>query len=64
MTVRKSVGVALALSVAPFALAQEPQVEIPEWALPQSATHTQVSPPTDFHRDAVTTMEPIGIFEG
>jgi len=39
-------------------------VIVPEWSLPASDTHTQVSPPTDFHRPARTVNEPIGIFEG
>ncbi len=26
--------------------------EVPEWAQPGSETHTQVSPPKDFHRPA------------
>ena len=38
--------------------------EVPEWALPASETHTQVSPPSDFHRPTVTSNTPIGIFEG
>ena len=38
--------------------------EVPDWSLPQSETHTQVSPPKDFHRPDRTIMEPIGIFEG
>ena len=38
--------------------------EVPEWAKPASATHTQISPPTDFHRDARTTLGSIGVFEG
>ena len=37
---------------------------VPVWALPGSDTHTQVSPPTDFHRPARTSNVPIGIFEG
>lgn len=37
---------------------------VPDWALPASATHKQVSPPADFHRPAVTTNTRIGIFEG
>jgi hypothetical protein len=43
--------------------AQQPVV-VPDWALPASATHRQVSPPPDFHRPAKTDMTPIGIFEG
>jgi hypothetical protein len=38
--------------------------EVPDWALPGSPTHQQVSPPKDFHRPARTTLEPIGMFEG
>jgi len=39
-------------------------VVVPDWALPASATHKQVSPPSDFHRPAVTSLTTIGIFEG
>ncbi|MFZ0454772.1 MAG: hypothetical protein WAM24_13585 [Ignavibacteriaceae bacterium] len=45
-----------------LAFAQAP--EVPDWALPGSPTHQQVSPPKDFHRPARTILEPIGIFEG
>jgi hypothetical protein len=37
---------------------------VPDWALPASATHKQVSPPSDFHRPARTNNTTIGIFEG
>lgn len=40
------------------------KAEVPDWALPGSATHQQVPPPLDFHRAAVTDNTPIGIFEG
>jgi hypothetical protein len=40
------------------------KVEVPEWALPGSATHKQVPPPPDFHRLTRTENKPIGIFEG
>ena len=40
------------------------KVEVPDWALPGSATHKQVPPPSDFHRPARTDNTPIGIFEG
>jgi hypothetical protein len=43
--------------------AQEP-IKVPDWALPASPTHQQVSPPSDFHREAVTSLTPIGVFEG
>jgi len=39
-------------------------VQVPDWALPGSATHTQVPPPLDFHRPPRTDNTPIGIFEG
>ena len=42
--------------------AQTPTV--PDWAQPGSATHTQISPPADYHRPARTTNKSIGIFEG
>ena len=38
------------------------QVQVPDWALPASATHTQVPPPADFHRPTVTFEKPIGVF--
>jgi len=44
-----------------FAVAQ---VQVPDWALPGSATHKQVPPPADFHRDTKTVIKPIGIFQG
>jgi hypothetical protein len=37
---------------------------VPDWALPGSATHTQVAPPADFHRPTKTFDAPIGMFEG
>ena len=37
---------------------------VPDWAQPGSATHTQVAPPSDFHRDTKTFATPIGIFDG
>ncbi len=40
------------------------KVEVPDWALPGSATHRQVPPPPDFHRDPVTTNKRIGVFKG
>ncbi len=41
-----------------------PGIDVPDWALPQSATHKQVAPPADFHRPTVTVNTPIGQFEG
>jgi hypothetical protein len=37
---------------------------VPDWAIPGSATHKQGPPPRDFHREAITVNEPIGIFDG
>jgi hypothetical protein len=37
---------------------------VPAWAQPGSATHTQVAPPADFHRASTHFKTPIGIFEG
>jgi hypothetical protein len=42
--------------------AQKP--EVPDWALPGSATHKQVAPPPDFHRPTKTFDTPTGLFEG
>jgi hypothetical protein len=57
---------ALLLSAAPLTshaqAAAAPQV--PDWALPGSPTHTQVPPPTGFHRASTTVNTPIGIFDG
>jgi hypothetical protein len=38
--------------------------EVPDWALPGSATHKQVPPPADFHRPSRNFDTPIGIFQG
>ena len=40
-----------------------PGFDVPDWALPQSATHKQVAPPLDFHRASVTVNQPIGVFD-
>jgi hypothetical protein len=40
-----------------------PGIDVPDWALPQSATHKQVAPPADFHRPTVTFNTPIGQFD-
>ncbi|MEJ7738259.1 MAG: biopolymer transporter Tol [Chitinophagaceae bacterium] len=40
------------------------KVEVPDWALPSSATHKQVPPPSDFHRPTRTENKGIGIFQG
>ncbi len=38
--------------------------EVPDWALPASATHKQYAPPPDFHRPSKNFDTPIGIFQG
>jgi hypothetical protein len=40
------------------------KIDVPEWALPGSATHKQVPPPPDFHRPTKTDNSRIGIFKG
>ena len=37
---------------------------VPAWAQPGSATHTQVAPPADFHRPSKNFDTPIGLFDG
>ena len=53
----------LLLCAAPFLLRAQTN-NIPAWAQPGSATHTQVAPPTDFHRPSKNFDTPIGIFDG
>ena len=59
---------ALLLFAAPHLLpAQTPAAQtpaMPDWAQPASATHTQVSPPSTFHRASTNFVAPIGIFDG
>ena len=38
--------------------------EVPDWAQPGSATHKQVPPPIDFHRQSKTSHVAIGQFDG
>lgn len=40
------------------------KVDVPDWALPGSATHQQVPPPKDFHRTPRTSTKHIGVFDG
>lgn len=42
----------------------KPKVEVPEWALPGTATRRQVAPPPDFHRATKTFDIPLGVFAG
>ncbi|MGA2219833.1 MAG: biopolymer transporter Tol, partial [Terracidiphilus sp.] len=57
----------IVVCAAPFVQAQAPvapATPVPEWAQPGSATHTQVSPPSTFHRPSTNFFAPIGIFDG
>ena len=60
---RLSSFLAVIVCSAPLMLcAQAPQV--PDWALPGSATHQQVPPPAGFQRPTVNFAMPLGLFEG
>jgi hypothetical protein len=63
-TILLSALVMCATSHMAFAQTAPAKVEVPDWALPGSATHKQVSPPADFHRPARTEYTPIGLFKG
>lgn len=55
------------LAVLPALLITAPltaQVTAPDWAYPDSPTHHQVAPPTDFRRPSRTEMAKIGQFDG
>lgn len=54
----------LILLVSPHLVSAQTATPVPDWAIPASATHKQISPPKDFHRPARTSNTPIGIFEG
>jgi hypothetical protein len=53
----------LVLCAAPHLLRAQ-ATNVPAWAQPGSATHTQVAPPSDFHRPSKNFDTPIGIFDG
>jgi hypothetical protein len=54
---------ALLISLPAFAQESPPaKPEVPDWAIPGSATHKQVPPPADFHREALTFPEPLNGF--
>ncbi len=52
-------------SPSPSAQASRPAntPDVPDWALPGSATHKQIPPPKDFHRPTKTFPGKIGLFE-
>jgi hypothetical protein len=61
----KTLLLLLLLAPASQLCAQAPAApSVPDWALPGSATHTQVPPPIDFHRPSRNFDAPIGIFDG
>lgn len=51
----------LVLSAAGIGAAEK---QVPDWAQPGSAAHTQVAPPSDFHRPSTTYPGRIGLFDG
>jgi hypothetical protein len=54
---------ALILCAVPHLLRAQ-TTNVPAWAQPGSATHTQIAPPADFHRPGKNFVAPIGVFEG
>lgn len=59
------IAAAAVLFIALPAFAQEsytPKPGTPDWAIPGSATHKQVPPPPDFHRQTLTLQEPVNGF--
>ena len=59
----KFVVVSLLLTI-PLGAQAPDKIVVPEWAIPGSATHTQVAPPPDFHRPSRNFNTPIGLFDG
>jgi hypothetical protein len=52
------------VSIASAQAADAPAMPVvPDWAIPGSATHKQVPPPPDFHRESIHDRRPIGIFQ-
>jgi hypothetical protein len=47
-----------------YAQTSDAKVDVPDWALPGSATHKQIPPPAHFHRVTKTKKVAIGKFEG
>ena len=62
MTSHRFVAACAALLTLPTFAQQPEKPVVPDWAIPGSATHKQVPPPLDFHRDSVHQKTPIGIF--
>ena len=62
LTCRPSLVALILCAASQLLCAQAPNV--PDWALPGSATHKQVPPPVDFHRPAAAFATPLGLFEG
>jgi hypothetical protein len=62
MHLLKLAAACAALVTLPALAQQADKPVVPDWAIPGSATHKQVPPPPDFHRDSVHQNTPIGIF--
>jgi hypothetical protein len=62
MPLLKLAAACAALVTLPALAQQADKPVVPDWAIPGSATHKQVPPPPDFHRDSVHQKTPIGIF--
>jgi|SRR5579875_1262816 len=54
---------ATAILLTSAGLSQTTAPQVPDWAQPASATHTQVAPPLDFHRPARIDNTPLGLFQ-
>jgi hypothetical protein len=58
----RSLTILFVCAISSFACAQT--TNVPAWAQPGSATHTQVAPPSDFHRPSRNFASPTGVFDG
>jgi hypothetical protein len=63
-TIAISAALVLVLCYPAVAQNDAAKVEVPDWALPGSATHKQAPPPADFHRATKTEDKRIGVFTG
>lgn len=61
---RSPLACGLVLCAASLALHAQQKPDVPDWAIPGSATHKQVAPPPDFHRPTHIVDGKIGIFDG
>src|ERR1700740_359772 len=63
-SLRRFLPVVTLVFATPVMLHGQTTATVPDWALPGSATHEQVPPPSDFHRPSRVLPTPIGIFDG